>query len=376
MADLPKVYKKDWRAIQQQKQCSGRQARKEAAWDYFDRRWFYTVRSLFGYNDVFFYLLLGGRDSGKSYAVMDRFLRDWRRHGIPFYWLRLTDRIAQSMLQNNAAKMFDADLRRKYELDPVVKGCEVFNREPDGSLVKLAEVMGISNFYNMKGTATFDCEWKKGYNICLDECQREVGEAVRFDLSYALVNTLENYVRDTKEKLRIVFICNYTETVSDVMNLFNFIPEKFGRYHLAAKKAVVEYMPITSGYASRRNETVADILMANASTFTNQKAFDKSLLKPKNVRLWKPVLVIDFGAPDEIYTAWSSKNCDAYVIKMWNHEKIPNVVAMKPNLDGRSYSRERVKNVVDLFDKRAWKFENLITQQRFGVSIAKIRKSK
>ena len=31
MADLPKVYKKDWRDIQQQKQCSGRQARKEAA---------------------------------------------------------------------------------------------------------------------------------------------------------------------------------------------------------------------------------------------------------------------------------------------------------------------------------------------------------
>ena len=102
--------------------------------------------------------------------------------------------------------MVDADLARKYNLNLVVKGCEVFNREEDGSLVKMAEVMGISSFYNMKGTATFDCEWKKGYNICLDECQREVGEAVRFDLSYSLVNTLENYVRDTKEKLRIVFI--------------------------------------------------------------------------------------------------------------------------------------------------------------------------
>ena len=353
--------------------------RKRRAREAYDRKRFYTCRSLFGYNDVFFYLLLGGRDIGKSYTVMERFLRDWRRRGVPFYWLRLTDRIAQFMLQNNAAKMFDNDLRRKYNLDPVVKGCEVFNREPDGSLVKLAEVMGISSFYNMKGTATFDCEWKKGYNICLDECQREVGEAVRFDLSYSLVNTLENYVRDTKEKLRIVFICNYTETVSDIMNLFNFIPEKFGRYHLASKKAVVDYLPASSAYKERRAGTVADLLMPNASTFTNIKVFDKSLLRTKKERLMRPVMIITFGAPDEIYTAWATFGGDsgAYVIRMFNKEKIPgNVIAMKPYIDGTSYDAKRAKAVIDLLDRRGWKFNDLITQQRFTLSGAKVRKSK
>ena len=149
------------------------------------------------------------------------------------------------MLQNNAAKFVDADLRRKYNLDLVVKGPEVFDRQVDGTLVKVAEVMGISTFYNMKGTATFDCEWKKGYNICCDEVMRDTNEPVRFDIPYSLVNTLENYVRDTKERLRIVFICNYTETVGDILNLFNFIPEKFGRYHLAAKKAEIDYLPNT-----------------------------------------------------------------------------------------------------------------------------------
>lgn len=350
--------------------------RKRKTKEAYDRKNFYTCRSLFGYNDVFFYLLMGGRDTGKSYTVMDRFLRDWRRHGVPFYWLRLTDKIAQSMLQNNAAKMVDADLARKYGLDLVVKGCEVFNKEKDGSLIKMAEVMGISNFYNMKGTATFDCEWKKGYNICLDECQREVGEPVRFDLSYSLVNALEQYVRDTKEKLRIVFICNYTETVSDVMNLFNFIPERFGRYHLAKKKAVIDYLPTTSIYKERRAGTVADLLMPNASTFTNVKVFDKSLLKPKNMRLWKPIVVIHFGASDEMYTAWASKNCDAYIIKMYNKEKISNVIAMKPYIDGTIYDKDRVKNVMDLFDRRGWMFNDLITQQRFTMSCAKVRKSK
>ena len=141
------------------------------------------------------------------------------------------------MLANNAMKFIDADLVRKYDLELTVKGNNVYDHG-----VKMAEIMGISNFYSKKGTATFDCEWNKGYNICLDECQREVGEAVRFDLSYALVNTLENYVRDSKEKLKIVFICNYTETVSDVLNLFNFIPENFGRYYLKSKKAVIEYI--------------------------------------------------------------------------------------------------------------------------------------
>lgn len=283
------------------------------------------------------------------------------------------------MLQNNAAKMVDADLARKYGLDLVVKGCEVFNREGDGSLLKMAEVMGISSFYNMKGTATFDCEWKKGYNICLDECQREVGEAVRFDLSYSLVNTLENYVRDTKEKLRIVFICNYTETVSDVMNLFNFIPEHFGRYHLAAKKAVIDYLPTSSAYRERRAGTVADLLMPNASTFTNTKVFDKSLLRTKKERLMRPVMVINFGAPDEIYTAWATFGGDSssYVIRMYNKEKVPNnVVAMKPYIDGTSYDAKRAKAVIELLDRRGWKFNDLITQQRFTLSCAKVRKSK
>ena len=272
--------------------------------NYYQNQKFYTTRGVFGYKNVYFWLLLGGREAGKSYSVLDRFLRDWKFKGIPFYWLRLTDRIAQDMLQNNAAKMIDADLARKYNLNLVVKGCEVFNKEEDGTLTKLAEVRGISNFYNQKGTASFDNQWKKGYNICLDECQREVGEAVRFDISYALVNTLENYVRSTRKKLRIVFICNYTETVSDVLNLFNFIPEKFGRYHLAAKKAVIDYLPPSRKYLKRRQGAAANILMPEASTFTNKKVFDKSLLVPKGTRLWRPQMIIDFGDARERYTVW------------------------------------------------------------------------
>ena len=104
--------------------ASQRRAAKQKAMDH---KPFYTVRSIFGYQDVHFFLLLGGRETGKSYSVMDRFIRDFKTKDIPFYWLRLTDRLAETMLQNNAAKFVDADLVRKYNLDLTVEGCEVFD---------------------------------------------------------------------------------------------------------------------------------------------------------------------------------------------------------------------------------------------------------
>lgn len=332
-----------------------------------NKKAFYTCRSLFGYNDVFFYLIVGGRDTGKSYAVMDRFLRDFKTKGIPFYWLRLTDKIASFMLQNNAAKMIDADLVRKYDLELTVKGCEVFDHG-----VKMAEVMGISNFYNMKGTATFDCEWKKGYNICLDECQREVGEAVRFDLSYALVNALENYVRDTKEKLRIVFICNYTETVSDIMNLFNFIPEKWGRYHLAKKKAVVDFLPPTERYKERRDGSVADILMPNASTFSNQKVYDKTLVYKGRLR--KPLYRLDFE--DEQYVVWQGVSGENVIRMLKQGEKVTKIIAMTPYQSAKLYDAKVVKNIYAIFDACGYRYVDLITQQRFTMALAKLKTRK
>jgi hypothetical protein len=325
---------------------------------------FWFCRSLFGYNDTYFWLIVGPRDYGKSYSVLDRFIREFKTEGKPFYWLRLTDKIAQAMLQNDAIKFIDADLRRKYDLELTVKGNDVFDHG-----VKMAEIMGISNFYNMKGTASFDCEWKKGYNICLDECQRESGEAVRFDINTALINSLETYVRDTKKKLRIVFICNYTETLADIVNLFNFMPEKPGIYKLKKKKAVVYMMPLTQQYIERRKDTVATILAPNSSSFTNTKIYDKSLITKE--RLVKPKYVIVFE--DEKYTVWQGmKNGD--IIREYNGENVAKV-AMKRALPGCMYRQAAAKVVCDLFDLRGFHYASLITEQRFILSLAKNKKN-
>ena len=346
---------------------SKRQERIRAAAERYDAKPFYTCRSIFGYNDTFFWLFIGGRDIGKSYTIMDRFLRDFKTKGIPFYWIRLTDALAKAMLQSNARKFVDADLVRKYDLQLTVEGNEVFDHG-----VKMAEIVALSTFYNSKGTATFDCEWKKGYNICLDECQRERGEPVRFDLGYALVNQLENYVRDTKEKLRIVFICNDTEKViSDITNLFNFTPPKgkWGVYHIARKKAVMAYIPNNKAYMERRKGTVADLLMPEASTFSNGANDETDYTLVYKGRLSKLNAIIHFG--DERFTLW-----DGEVIAPYKNQKAPLTIAMKPYIDGTTFNTKNPKTVQARYDNRGFKYRDLITQQRFTLALAKLKKTR
>ena len=88
----------------------------------------YNLRPILGYaNWAVYYILLGARETSKSYSVEDFFINQFINEGIPFYWLRLTDAQAGKLLQNNAAKLVDADIRRRYNLDLVTNGSEVYN---------------------------------------------------------------------------------------------------------------------------------------------------------------------------------------------------------------------------------------------------------
>ena len=77
----------------------------------------YSIRSLLGYSWAIFLFMIGGREAGKSYATTEFFVGQWRKYGRPFYWLRLTDTSQEKLLKNNAEKLIDPDLRRKYNLD-------------------------------------------------------------------------------------------------------------------------------------------------------------------------------------------------------------------------------------------------------------------
>lgn len=314
-------------------------------------RSYHSLRSMLGNTWAIFYIMVGGREVGKSYAVMELFLKDWKEKGKPFTWLRLKERQVEKLLENKASKLVDADLVRRYELKLTRKGNQVYdNGKP------MAKVLALSTFYNDKGVALYDNEFDLGYNIALDEMNIEAtAEKREFDIGYAFVNQMENLVRSTKENIRVFLIGNTLEEASDIMTLFNFIPEEFGRYKLRKKRAVVDYIPNSAKYEARRRGTIADLLTPEASTFTNKIEVDKTLIYKGQLR--SPSYVIKFNRQDK-FTVW-----DGCIVKEYNGEKV-RVVPMRPYLD-EVFNTEARNVVIASFDARRFYFRNLITQKKF-----------
>ena len=346
------------------KQIIRRERQKQAEW--------YNLRPILGNaNWAIFYVLLGGREIGKSYSVTNFFVDQFVNKGIPFTWLRLTEAATRKLLQNNAEKLVDPDLRRKYNLDLVTSGNNVYHvtkrSEPDEKghtkiLEKklMARVYAISTFYNDKGSI-FDKDFLSDpnmrYNVAIDEFQREEGEKNTFDIVYSLVNQLENLLRSTKERTKIFFLGNTLEESSDILCAFNFIPESWGIFKLKKKRAVIHNIAPTDAYIKRRTGTIADILMPKASTFTNKIDTDTTLITKQ--RLVEPEYIIKFRKnTDSWYTVW-----DGNIIKKWNGEK-KKALPMRPYLD-ELYTPDAQKRVIELFDSRALLFTNLITFKQF-----------
>lgn len=325
----------------------------------------YCIRGILSYWWAVFYILLGGREAGKSYAVLDFCLKEYFEKGKTFTWLRLTEASTKKMLSNNAMQFIDIGLMNKYGInskDLTVRGTSVFYK---GKL--MAKILALSTFYSDKGVALFEDKDMEGelfaYNIVLDEFQRERCEKNTFDITYAFVNQLENLVRH-KTNCRIFLIGNTVEECSDILTLFNFIPEQFGRYKLKKKCAVIDYIPPSKKYLERRKGSIADMLMPNASTFTNEQKFDRS--KIYKGRVYKPNYIIQFR--NEIFTVW-----DKNVVVRYNNEKRP-IVAMVPLLINNTAFRSELRDEVILcnYEKR-YMFKDMLTQKLFDKCIKEVK---
>ena len=161
------------------------------------RQW-YNLRPILGHaNWALFYILLGARECGKSYSVMDFLCNQYVTKGTPFIWIRLTKTQAQKLLQNNAMELVDADIRARYGLNLKTRGHIVYQvfeeqyTDKNGKLKtrklaepkKFAEVYDLSTYYADKGSR-FDKDFLnkfKSYNIAIDEFQREKNEKNTFD---------------------------------------------------------------------------------------------------------------------------------------------------------------------------------------------------
>ena len=343
----------------------------------------YNLRPILGhFNWAMFAILLGGREVGKSYSVTNFFVDQWKNKGIPFTWLRLTESAARKLLQNNAEKLVDPDLRRKYDLDLITNGNNVYEvtkrTKPDKNgktkiLEKklMARVYALSTFYNDKGSI-FDKDFLNDpnmrYNVAVDEFEREKGEKNTFNILYSLVNQLENLLRSSKERVRIFFLGNTLEEASDILCAFNFIPESFGIFKLKSKRCVIHNIAPTEEYKERRKGTIADILMPTASTFTNKIDTDNTLINKS--QLIAPNYVIKFTKDKgHWYTVWNSN-----IVTKYNGEKKP-VIAMRPYLD-EVFNVDVQKNMIILFDTRSLQFRNLITFKQFQSDMEELKPRK
>ncbi len=325
----------------------------------------YTVRSILGYWWAIFYILLGAREAGKSYAVMDFFLKEYFEKGKQFTWLRLTEASTKKLLSNNAMQFIDIGLMQKYNIDSkdiTAKGTSVFYKGKP-----MAKILALSTFYSDKGVALFeDKDFEDemfAYNICCDEFQRERNEKNTFDITYAFVNQLENLVRH-KTNCRIFLIGNTVEECSDILTLFNFIPETFGRYKLKKKRAVIDYIPPSKKYLERRKGSIASLLAPDASTFTNEQKYDKS--KIYKGRVHKPQYIIQFRS--QSFTVW-----DKNIILRHNKENKP-IISMTPLLINNTAFRSDLRDEVILMNyERRYMFRDMLTQKLFDKCIKEVK---
>lgn len=218
--------------------------------------------------------------------------------------------------------------------------------------------MACSTFYNDKGRGYFDNEYDGEYIVILDEMNREQSERNTFDIVYAFVNQLENVLRSTKTKVKIIMIGNTLEEASDLLSAINFIPDGFGRYKLKRKLAVVDYIKPNEQYLLRRKEATANLMMGQASTFTNEIDIDRSLLVNKRKRI-QPQYIIKFNkSKDSWFTVWNN-----YIVSDYNKEEV-RAIAMRRYLD-EQYVQENANAMIEIFDARAFKFTTLACFKKF-----------
>ena len=344
-------------------------------------REFYNLRSILGYDWALFLGLVGGREIGKSYQVTKFYTAQFILKDRPFYWLRLTEESKRKLLKNNAEKLIDPDIRRMFNLDLQTVGDNVYqvtkrSKPDENGKTKILEkklmcrVMALSTFYNDKGSGLFDNEFLNNpqmyYNIALDEMNREKNEKNSFDIVYAFVNQIENLIRSTKKRVRIIMIGNTLEEASDLLCAFNFLPEQYGRFKIRKKRAIIEYIEPSEAYLARRKGTVADILLPTASTFTNKIKVDDTLVYKGKLK--KPEYIIKFyKEPEKNFVVW-----DGNVIRKWNKESCKTVIAMKPYLDELFIPKAR-NNIYAQFDGRVFKYRDLITFKQFQKELELLR---
>lgn len=343
----------------------------------------YSVNSVFGCDWARLIFLLGGREAGKSYSAMQWGVNRKLKLGdkFKFYWFRLTEAAANNLTADGGAKFIDPDLQRKYGIKTFSKNNIVYTYEEqehvrrDGTVVKekinkkeFCTILACSTFYNTKGVGYFDNEFDGEYYLILDEMNREESEKNNFDIVYNFVNLLENVIRSTKTKIRVVCIGNTLSESSDLLSALNFLPPETGRYYLKKKHCVIDYIAPNEKYRERRKDTFADNLLPDASTFTNEIDIDYSLIVNKRKAISPQYIIKCNKSKGTWFTVWNGN-----IVKPYNNEEGKQVIAMRKYLDS-VYTMEGFNMVFDIFNARGYYYTNIATFKRLQRELKLLKK--
>ena len=164
-------------------------------------------------------------------------------------------------------------------------------------------------------------------------------------------------------------IGNTLEEASDLLANLGFLPDDFGRYKLKRKLAVVDYIRPNDKYLERRKEATANLMMGNASTFTNEIKIDRSLIVNKRLRQ-SPLYIIKFAKTEDTwFTVWNDG-----IISPYNNEN-RYAIAMRRYLD-EVYNKDTADEVIARFDARGFKFTTLACFKRFQKEMRLLKPNK
>lgn len=346
-------------------------------------RW-YNGNSLLGNDWAMFYFLIGAGDTGKSYWTMKHILTAKYRSPQKYklFWTRLTETACERLLSNNAAHLVDPDLYRKFGYELKRKGNTVFYGHTETRITKsgkeehkfkiegeLCQVHPLSTFFNNKGEALFDNQYDGEYYVILDEMNREAGEANRFSIVDAFANQLENFVRDSKCRIRVICIGNNMEELSDVLSAFNFIPKAYGRYKLKRRKAIIDVIEPSEEYFEDRKQSAGYLLNPNAKRFTTVNVVDTSLTADQHaIRTRKPTYVLQFSKQQ---SKWYTLN-EGNLISAYNGETKPRI-GMAKYLDV-PFNLDFTNSIIDRYNARQFTFDNYATYIRFTKDLSLLKR--
>lgn len=335
----------------------------------------YKLNSLFGNTWAQLFVIIGGRQTGKSYALEEFIIKQFLKKGRRFFWMRLSKISVDKMLANNCDKLFDPDLIRKYRLDLVRSKQNVYQvlkRDEKGKVLKkrlMGQVLAISEMAKEKGVAFFDQDYEGWVNVIVDEFVREKDEKKTFDVAYNLANSLENILRNKSNKMRVVLIGNMCGEIAEVLGSLNFLPQEYGRYKLKRKRAIIDYLPVTDAYREMRKGAIANLILGDETgNFNNKSNRSYDRICSTGIKGLKPQVVIKFSRDSADWFTCFDKN----VIRKWKGEKCKKTVAMRPYIDETFVPALR-DDVFSMYDVKAFWFNDVVSATLFETRLSELK---